>query len=224
MLLPVDAPASPSATRLGTPGWLDGRLVLGVLLVLVSVVVGARVLSSADRSESVWVLTRDLAAGTPVEQDDVRRGKARLFGDSARYLSADSPLPAGYVLVRAVGVGELLPRAALVDPAAAPDVRAVTVPVAAGHVPPDLAAKQLVDVYVTPTPPSGSKVPVAPPRLVVARVVVLQPPAEDRLGGGGADRGVVLQVSPGQVTVVLAAMAEGRIDLVRVPQGRVPAP
>ncbi len=45
-----DAPGSPKAGRLATPGWVDGRLVLGVLLVLVSVVVGARVLSAADRS------------------------------------------------------------------------------------------------------------------------------------------------------------------------------
>src|SRR5687768_14738118 len=38
-------PPSPTARRLALPRWLDTRLVLGVLLVLVSVLVGARVLS-----------------------------------------------------------------------------------------------------------------------------------------------------------------------------------
>src|SRR4051794_35749108 len=41
--------ASPAATRLSLPRWLDARIALGVLLVLLSVVAGARVFASADR-------------------------------------------------------------------------------------------------------------------------------------------------------------------------------
>ena len=37
-------------------------------------------------------------------------------------------------------------------------------------------------------------------------------------GGGSTDEAVVLQVRPADVPLVLAAMAEGRIDLVGVPR------
>ncbi|MEO6204316.1 MAG: SAF domain-containing protein, partial [Mycobacteriales bacterium] len=81
-----DPPASPRASRLAAPGWLDTRLVLGVLLVLASVVVGARVLSSADRSQTVWVLTRDLAPGAELTSDDLTVARVRLFTDGAEYI------------------------------------------------------------------------------------------------------------------------------------------
>jgi hypothetical protein len=92
------------------PEWLDTRLVLGVLLVLVSVVVGARVLSAADRSQLVWTTRRDLAPGTELTADDVVAARVRLFDNAERYLSAEQPRPVGYLLDRALGADELLPR------------------------------------------------------------------------------------------------------------------
>ncbi len=212
---PASPPASPPARRLATPGWLDGRLVLGVLLVLVSVVVGSRVLSSADRSESVWVLTRPLAAGSQLSADDLVAGRVRLFGNSTSYVSAVGAKPVGYVLRRPLGARELLPRDA-VGPPGEVDIRQVTVPVVRGHAPPDLASGQVVDVYVTPTATS-SKVAAGPPHLVLAGVTVLQRTRESRLGSSDED-GVVLRATPEQVAPLLAALAEGRIDLVRVPR------
>ncbi len=88
-----DTPASPRASRLPAPGWLDGRLVLGVLLVLVSVVVGARVLSTADRSTLVWAAATDLTAGSQLAADDLAPVRVRLFESSARYLAADGHRP-----------------------------------------------------------------------------------------------------------------------------------
>ncbi|WP_299052203.1 hypothetical protein [uncultured Nocardioides sp.] len=46
------APDVPVATRARTPGWRDPRLWIGVLIVAVSVVVGVRLVSSADDSRS----------------------------------------------------------------------------------------------------------------------------------------------------------------------------
>lgn len=207
----VDA-RSPAAKRLASPSWLDGRLVLGVLLVLVSVVVGARVLSSADRSTSVWVTTRALAPGAQLADDDLELGRVRLFGATSGYLSG--PKPVGYVLLRSVGAGELLPEAALGRPGEDVDYRAVTVPVSAGHLAPDLRAGQQVDVYVTPEGARGAPAAATAPRLVLAGVTVLQRPSE---GSAEGDEAVVLQVRPDQVLVVLAAVDAGSIDLVRVP-------
>lgn len=238
----TDTPVSPKAGRLVTPGWLDGRLVLGVLLVLVSVVVGARVLSSADRSQLVWSAARDLAPGTSLAADDLERTQVRLFSSTERYLAASGSVPTGYVLDRAVSRGELLPLDALQRPGDDVDLRFVAVPVLPGHYPPSLAKGQQVDVWATPdrgagqpaaAAPSGDAVgdatdgaadPAAAPggsRLVLAGVTVDAPPdSGGGLGGGTAERAVVLSVSAADVGALVTAMSQGRIDLVRVPARR----
>lgn len=229
----TDTPVSPKAGRLATPGWLDGRLVLGVLLVLVSVVVGARVLSSADRSQLVWTAARDLAPGTSLSADDLERTQVRLFTTTERYLSAAGAVPTGYVLERPVGRGELVPLDALQRPGGDVDLRFVAVPVLPGHYPPSLAKGQQVDVWATPdrgagqsaSPPAeGAADAGAPPagsRLVLAGVTVDAPPdSGGGLGGGTAERAVVLSVRAGDVGALVSAMSQGRIDLVRVPGPR----
>ncbi|MCW2726324.1 MAG: hypothetical protein JWN35_3245 [Frankiales bacterium] len=221
----TDTPASPKANRLATPGWLDTRLVLGVLLVLVSVVVGARVLSAADRSQTVWAAARDLAPGAQLEQADVVVMRVRLFGNAQRYISGTGSPPLGYVLRRGVGARELLPYAALSRPGQDVSFRTVTVPVGRGHLPPDLVSGSQIDLYVTPQPKPGSVVstatgvPAVPPRLVVRGVTVLLRQRTTGFAGGSTDiEPVVLQVRPTEVPLVLAAMSEGRIDLVGVPR------
>ncbi len=211
-------PVSPAARRLGAPRWMDTRLVLGVLLVLVSVVVGARVLASADRSQSVWVLTRDLAPGAQLTQDDLAVARVRLFGDGSQYISGSGPAPVGYFLRRAVGAHELLPVRAVTAPGQDVSFRSLTVPVARGHLPPDLRAGTQVDVYVTPQSGSGASAPAGPPRLVLRGVTVLLRPPISGFSGGTTQESVVLQVRPADVPLVLAAVAQGGIDLVGVPR------
>lgn len=233
-----DIPGSPRASRLATPGWLDGRLVLGVLLVLVSVVVGARVLSSADRSTLVYAVREDMAPGSEVLAADVERVRVRLFDNADAYLAGTSPFPAGYVLRRAVGAGELLPREA-VSPVGDPvDFRIVTVAVAAGHLPASLEAQQQVDIWVTPdldgqqaqkpagqgtpeeraaAPADGQQLPLRGAQLVLQGVTVFAVTREAGFGGSTATP-VELQVSPRDVARVVSAMALGTIDLVKVPR------
>jgi len=213
-----EPPPSPKANRLAAPGWLDGRLVLGVLLVLVSVVVGARVLSSADRSQTVWAASRDLAPGTQLTAGDLHRSRVRLFGDDTqRYVSGGAPV--GYVLRRGVGADELLPYQALVKPTDDIAFREVTVPVARGHLPPGLAAGMQVDVYVSPQAKAGAAPAATPPRLVVRNVTVVErPKASGFAGSAGTEEPILLRLRPTEVPVLLAAMSEGRIDLVGVPK------
>jgi hypothetical protein len=214
----TDAPASPRANRLATPGWLDTRLVLGVLLVLTSVVVGARVLSSADRSQTVWATTRDLSPGTQLTADDLTRMRVRLFGHSEKYIRGSGPAPTGYFLRRGVGAGELLPFKALSKPGADVAYRFITVPVQRGHLPPTLRHGQQVDVYVTPESKAGaSTTPAGEPRLVLHNADVELLRQSGGFSASNDDEPVVLKVRPGDVVLLLAAMAEGRIDLVGVP-------
>ena len=226
-----DTPASPRASRLATPGWLDGRLVLGVLLVLVSVVVGARVLSAADRSTLVYAVTKDLAPGSVLQDDDLEQVRVRLFDNAGRYVAAGNP-PLGYVVRRGIGSGELLPRDALTLPETDVDFREVTVPVEAGHLPPQLTAHMQVDVWVTPeavsdaaeAEPSDAATPAAGDlelrgaQLVLQGVTVRAVQADGGAFSGSTSIPVVLQVRPTEVAALVSAMSLGRIDLVRIPR------
>jgi hypothetical protein len=134
------------------PRWLDLRLVLGVLLVLGSVLLGARVVAAADATTPVWSVTGDLAAGTVLSADDLVRVDVRLDAAASGYLAA-SVDPSGRTLERAVGAGELLPRTALEETT---DLVQVALPVQAGWVPPGLRRGQLVDVYAVANPAAGA--------------------------------------------------------------------
>src|SRR4051812_29815423 len=64
-------PGGPVPRRVRPPRWLDLRLVLGVLLVLGSVLLGARVVTAADATVPVWSAAGNLAAGTVLSDDDL---------------------------------------------------------------------------------------------------------------------------------------------------------
>jgi hypothetical protein len=148
----TDATPSPVPRRVRPPRWLDLRLVLGVLLVLGSVLLGARVVTGADATVPVWSASGDLAAGTVLDQDDLVAVPVRLDDVAARYL-ATSTRPEGRVLGRAVRAGELLPRSALEE---ATGRVQLALPVQAGYVPPGLTRGQVVDVYAVADPAVGA--------------------------------------------------------------------
>jgi hypothetical protein len=212
--------ASPAASRLALPRWFDARMVIGILLVLGSVVVGAKIFSSADATTSVWAAGRDLPAGARLQRSDLRAVKVRL-DDGREYVSAAGAAPAGYVLTRPVDAGELLPSKAFVDPAKVADPalarREVTVPVRQDHWPADLLAAEVVDVYATPNKgEAGAGIPVR----ILAGVTVGSVPShsKDVFGGSGEASGsVTLLVKDDQVTALVGAVESSQVDLVRVP-------
>ena len=210
-----DLPA-PTASRLPRARWLDTRLLLGVLLVLVSVAVGAKVFAEADERVDVWAVTHDLGADTTLSEDDLVRRSVRLDEAADRYVSADEPLE-GLVLRRPVGADELLPVAALGEPGGT-DQRRVVIEVdriaAAG-----LDKGSVVDVYAVREAAANAEP--AEPELVLAGVTV----AEDVSGGGGAfvgsgsTAGVTLLVDGPDVPRVIDAVAHGTVHVVQVPPG-----
>jgi len=208
------------ASRLELPRWLDVRMVLGAVLVLTSVVVGARVLASADHFSEVYVARHALVPGEHLGAADLRIGQVRFNGEGASYVAAAGPAPVGYVVTRYVASGELVPLSSL-EPVGSTtaDSRDVTVPVAPGHLPDGLGHGDLVDVYVTPKVAVGARVPL--PTRVLAAVAV------DSEGGGaqslaaGSTVAVVLVVPGGAVATMVHAVEAGTIDLVRVPASSV---
>lgn len=168
--LPVDpaaegAPPSPRPRRVRPPSWVDARLMIGVLLVLASVLVGARLIGDADESTTVWGVSRDLAAGTVLTADDLVEVRVRLYDNARLYLAASSD-PAGKVLNRPILSGELLPTAAL---SSAESAVALPLSVPAERVPTELTRGGVVDVYASAGDPAQS----AQTALVLSAVTVL---------------------------------------------------
>jgi len=207
---------TPSVARLAKARWLDARLLVGLLLVLISVVVGAKVVAEADERVAVWAVTRDLGADTTLASADLEARSVRLDRAAGRYVSADQSLE-GLVLRRPVGKDELLPVAALGE-AGAVDQRRVVIEVdrfaAAG-----LDKGRVVDVYAVRESPSNAEP--AEPELVLAGVTV----AEDvnsggsAFGGSGSRAGVTLFVDGPDVAKVIDAVAHGTVYVVQVPAG-----
>ncbi len=208
---------SPPARRLARPGWLDPRIALGVLLVMASVVTGARVFASAGRYSEVYVARHPLVAGEHLSSADLAVGRVRFGGQGARYLAAGRP-PVGYLVTRFVGAGELLPASALTaTPGAVSASRLVTVPVPAGHLPVELSRGDEVDVYLTEKSSSDRS---ATSQQVLGAAVV------DAVGGSGglsaADTtSVVLVVPREEVATLVKAVEAGSLDLVRLPDPAV---
>ncbi|TYP89908.1 SAF domain-containing protein [Blastococcus xanthinilyticus] len=205
---PADLPTGPTPRRVKAPGWLDLRLVLGVLLVLGSVLLGARVVSAADATVPVWSAAADLAAGTELTAEDLVVVDVRLDGSAPAYLSATTR-PEGQTLARGVRAGELLPRSALEEPA---DVVQLALPVQAGYVPPGLRRGQVVDVYAVADPAAGA----TGPDIGSVTLVVGAAPVQALTGGGDG----VLSTPSTTVQVVVAVAADEADDVLAAIAGR----
>ncbi len=148
---PSGWPASPAATRVTRSRWRDPRLAVGVGIVAVCTLVGARLLGGATDTVEVWAARGTLVAGQPLQAGDVTVREVRFLDRASadRYLPVQDRLPDGVTLGRAVGAGELLPRAAL---AAGPTGSLTELPlsVPAEAVPATVRVGSLVDVWVTP--------------------------------------------------------------------------
>jgi len=202
---PDPGAVTPPARRAASASWRDPRLVAGLVIVAISVLVGVKLFSGADDTVSVWTVTTDLRSGTTVEADDLRRRAVRFSdpADADRYVSAESAVPAGTTLVRDVGVGELLPRAAL---GSADDQSLVEVPiaVAAEALPSTVRAGSVVDVWVTPEPKSGNA---ADSLLVFDDVVVIAVPGTGSALGSSATRQLVVGIDEADEDDLPAALA-----------------
>jgi hypothetical protein len=201
-------PGGPAPRRLRPPRWLDLRLVLGVLLVLGSVLLGARVVTAADATVPVWSATGDLAAGTVLADGDLVAVQVRLDDVAERYL-ATSTDPAGRVLGRAVRAGELVPRSALEE---ATGMVQLALPVQAGYVPPSLTRGQLVDVYAVADPVVGATGQTGGD----VELVVSGAPVQAVTGRGDG----VLSTATTTVQVVVAVAAEDAADVLGTIGGR----
>jgi hypothetical protein len=208
------APSVP-AQRNRKPRWKDGRLILGVLLVAITALAGARLLSTADDTTTIWAAKHELKAGAPLTDDDLTTAKVRFTrsADAERYLSADADLD-GLVVARTVGPGEFLPKDAAV-PASDQGRTEFPLSVASGRLPADTAAGDVVDVWVVPKDPAKEGQPPAP---VWTGVRVLQIDSVKGVAGGSARRQVTVALTTAdlpRIPAALTALGTGEPTLVR---------
>lgn len=196
------APASPKASRLTLPRWLDPKLLLGVLLVIVAMLLGARVLAGADDTVPVYQVKAAMFTGDALTSESVAVTNVHFTDASVadNYVSADSALPTGQVVNRDIHAGELLTQGSVSPKTKTPTVQ-VSVPVDAA----DLALvteNSRIDVIVVPN--SNSANAKATPTKVLSNVLVTSVP--DTSGGGfssgssGNGSSIVVRVDPATQT------------------------
>ncbi|MCA1823299.1 MAG: RcpC/CpaB family pilus assembly protein [Mycobacteriales bacterium] len=210
---------SPRASRLRQARWTDVRFLGGVLLVLASVVLGARVVGAADRSTLVYAARRALPPGYQLGAGDLVPSRVRLFGQSLadRYVAVGRE-PVGYVVLRDVLPGELVPRSAIATPDGAPPVRYVSVAVDRAHaLGGDVEVGDRVDILAT----YGGAGQPSVTRVVAAGVAVVRRPKDaSGFAGSAGDFAIVVAVSPQQAVALTAALRTAKIDVLKVVPGR----
>lgn len=197
MTIPPDPPVSPRPRRIATPSWLDARLVVGVMLVLGSVVVGARVVANAGHTYPAVVARSDLAVGTVLTSGDLTVARVQLPGHGSGVYVSRLDDAVGKQLSRAVSSGELVPAAALAE---RDERTTVTVPLAADAAP-TLHKGQRVEFWVS-APSCGS--------LVLLPDVTVQAVHTDTSGAfdtGTDGQDVVISVEPALADRVVTALA-----------------
>lgn len=216
-----DLSRSPWAERVRRQRWTDPRLLVGLLLVVVATVTGARLLAGADDTAPVWAVATSVRAGDVVEPDALAVSRVRIAdgADESSYLSAGAAPPSG-VFLRDLAAGELVPAAAVGAEVA--DAGAdLSLAVEVGDAPPDLVAGDVVDVWAVPGEGAALPTGTGPGRPTAQRVlegVAVVSVTEAAATLGGTAREVLLRLGSADLDLgaPLAELAAGKPVLVRV--------
>ncbi len=188
--------ASPTPRRLKRPTWLDPRLAFGAVLVLGSVVAGARLVGGANHSYRLVALRHPMAAGSVLGPSDIVGVAVQVPGRGAGVYVEDPKAVVGRQLNRDVAEGELVPAAALGIPER---TTSVTIPLAVDTSPP-LSAGERIEVWLSTKACSAA--------VVLADVVVQGVRVAGAFSAtGGQD--VVVEVAPELADRVVTALAVG---------------
>ncbi|MEP6665424.1 MAG: hypothetical protein ABJA81_03150 [Nocardioidaceae bacterium] len=205
--------SSPAARRLQTHRWRDPRLWIGGLLVVCSVLIGAKLLASADDTVAIWAVDDDISAGMTIGAVDVHAVRIHFSNaaDADRYLSAGQAWPDEAIATKDFGAGELLSVSGITtDNRAVPDE--LPLGVAADGLPADLRSGDHVDVWAVPSQGSSSHTTVS-----VLRDVTVVSVGERGPGGLESTREVLVALPPeADVARVLGSLRDASVVLVRI--------
>lgn len=183
--------------------WMDPRLVIGVVLVLVSLAGVWFVVQLSSRTEPVWAATRTLVPGEILTSGDVQQVGVRLSQSQDRYLDAETD-PVGMIVASTVGAGEMLPVRALGE--AVSDGRSAVVVEVQGALPRAVRSGSIIDVWTAAPSDDGYE---APAVLIEGAIVVGI--LEDEGILASAAQQLELLVPTDQTSVLLEAMSNDHV-------------
>lgn len=211
-------PHAPTPKRMSKPRWLNARVIGGLVLVIGSVVLGARVIGASSQTTTVWAAGDDLAAGTVLAIDDLVGVEVNLGDTAGHYLAPGSASPVGMTMVRPVRNGELL-AAAAVEPVATG--RVVAIGVQPQHMPPGVTHGSVIDLYLTTGGVAGGAQ--ASTTELIGRDITVQAvsaPAAGGLSGATSNRYQVSALLPAeQADALVRTLPKGEPIIVLVSQG-----
>lgn len=213
---------TPSANRLRKPSWKDGRLLVGILLVLMSSVIGSLAMAHADDRIPMYAAKTHLLPGEALTAERLTRVDVQLGDRAAAYLSAAADLAPDTYVLREVRAGELVPLSALGGPDQI-SVQPLTLMVDATSAS-ALVVGSVVDVYVNPPVRGSSTGELEGPELALRSVAVSRlAKAAAGLGSAPTAAQAVQVMAPvDQVKDLIAKIDVGaKVTLVPVPGSRV---
>src|SRR5699024_6927645 len=114
--------------RLRRPRWKDPRLIVGIILVVASVLMGALLVSRLAATVPVLVVRSPVVPGDVIDPDDLATVQLRLGEQEDLYVGTVEAIPEGAVATSAIQAGELLPLSAVGQASDVP-LRPVVIPV-----------------------------------------------------------------------------------------------
>lgn len=205
-----------TAQRFKKPTWRDPRLVVGLLLVLTSIAAVVLLISALNRTEPYYVAVHDLSVGQRVTNGDLVPVDVRLQDASQHYVSAETDLQEGDVLVQRVPKGQLLPTKAV---GTADELDRSPVGIALETpLPAEAAAGSRVDVWVADQKASGRGY--ESPRKLVPGAEISKIDTTNSALGSSTGTTVHVLATPAQVEPLVDALGNSaKVTLVLNPTG-----
>lgn len=211
--------ATAAMMRLRRPRWRDPRLIVGIVLVVASVLMGAVLVSRLSETTSVLVARSAVVPGDPLDAADLIVVDLRLGEQTGEYVGTLDAVPEGAVATRAIPAGELVPVSAVGQPAEV-TLRPVVIPVEAS-VAESVAPGATVELWHTsPAADDGTEAQAAMlvPEAVVRRV-------DEGSSLGMRSMSVEVLVPAESLDEVLVVLSEDeRLDVIGVPGAQELAP
>ncbi len=120
--------ATAPVMRLRRPQWKDPRLIVGIVLVVASVVMGALLVSRLSETTPVVVARSPIVPGDVIDAADLTTADLRLGDQTDLYVDTLDAVPEGAVATRTIQAGELVPVSAIGQAGDVP-LRPVVIPV-----------------------------------------------------------------------------------------------
>lgn len=114
--------------RLRRPRWKDPRLIVGIVLVVASVLMGALLVSRLAETTPVLVARSPIVPGDVIGPENLATVEMRLGEQDGLYVGSLDAVPSGAVATRTVQAGELIPLSAVGQSSDVP-LRPIVIPV-----------------------------------------------------------------------------------------------